>query len=284
MGQFSYPVDQFTWEHMPMPKGGDINRALLDKKVDLIFHEDAPGCTYSGSGAPLIYYDIDSTLTDDRHYQPRLEQAKFADLVLVDQDRLERIAPCKRPVKRFSYCVNDRLFYDRGLSRDLDVVFHCPAGKWAPGGDVRKQIRNLLHDYCQSHHLTYASGAVDLQTYANHFARAKVVVNWSRTPRNRPHRVLDATASGACLVSSPIPTMTEAPIASQIVVRNDWNAMIYETPEELPAKLDEAFEPGFNMPYWELIARQGHEDTMAMHTWAIRAQELRLLVRDMFGI
>jgi hypothetical protein len=278
MGMWSYAVPEFTWEHMAIPKGGEIDRAKLPAKFDLLFHEDAPGCTYINTGAPLIFYDIDSTLTDEFHYKPRLEQARYADLILVDQNRLQKFKAAGKPLLRLNYCVNDHLFYDRGLERDLDVVFHCPAGRYSPGGDERRAIRVMLDRYCKDHGLTYVSGAVDLETYANHFARAKVVVSWARTNINRPHRVFDATASGACLLSSPIPSIIGE------CWRNDHNVMMCESPEQIPTKLDEAFEPGYTVPYWLDIARRGYEATTTAHTWAIRAQELHQIIQREFGI
>lgn len=285
MGQFSYPVEQFTWEHMVIPKGGSINRADYAGKFDVIFHEDAPGCTYEGDGPPVIFYDIDSTLTDDHHYRPRLEQAKQANLILVDHDRLGRFNLPGIHTRRLSYCVNDRLFFDRGLERDLDVVFHCPAGNLVPGGDERRKIRVMLDTYCKQHGLTYVSGAIDIVTYANHFARAKVVVSWARTIRNRPHRVLDATASGACLLTSPLPPTEDVDtVALPIVFFDQINCLIAKDSEELPSRLDEAFEELYQRQTWQGLAERSHKVTMELHTWRERAKELRTIIADEFGI
>ena len=274
MGMWSYPVEQFTWEHCAPGKGFVLNRHSLSKGFDLIFHEDGGSYgDYIGGGIPVIYYAIDSTLSHENHYLPRFKQSVQADLVLVDHDHLKRWRhPDKRNPRRLLYCVNDKVFTGEAESRDLDIVYHCPGGKWVPGKEERRHIRQLLHEYSQERGLTYVSGAVDLNTYANHFARAKIVVSWSRTDSNRPHRVYDSMASGACLVSRKLPQVSG----------EDWSPYYnaFDTPGDLCYLLDNI--------WWDAsrgnMAVAAQQFVRSHHTWAHRAKELRQIIYEEFKL
>jgi hypothetical protein len=87
MGYWSYAVPEFEWDHFPhADERVDLGKF---KDYDLIFHEDAGFCTYDNrhAGPPVAFLAIDSTLTE-AHYLKRLEQAKQANLVLVDHDKV----------------------------------------------------------------------------------------------------------------------------------------------------------------------------------------------------
>lgn len=88
MGMWSYAVPEFTWEFFSPGKTFHLNRATFKKQgYDLIFHEDGGAWgKFTGGEIPYVYYAIDSTLTEEHHYKPRYEQAKQADLTLVDHE------------------------------------------------------------------------------------------------------------------------------------------------------------------------------------------------------
>ena len=272
MGMFSYELPEFTWEHFYVHGLPRVDKKLY-KNFDLIFMEDVTqGTKFLGSGPPIIYYSIDSTLTD-RHYQVRLEQAKQADLVLVDHDEPGRFATGK-PVLPFPYCVNDKLFTP--LEKKLDVSFHCSGGgKYGhPGGDERALVRQILGSIAGKNHYTYRSGGVGLSEYAINMGQSKIVVNWPRTTRNLPHRVFDTMACGACLVTAPIPHV----IGDNIERGKDYVG--FDDPKDLEYIIPDLLRNNL----WSAPAKLGHEKVMKKHTWAVRAKQLRELVAKEFGI
>lgn len=266
MGIFSYATPEFTWEHLAPGKGATLNtRDLKADGFDLAFIEDGGSYPdFRGDALPTVFYSIDSTLSDDLHFAPRIEQARKADLVLVDHDRLERFAPCGRPVRRLSYAVNDRLFHPE--AKTLDVCFHCS------GSLERRPVRIALHEMTQARGLSYRSGAVSLSEYAANLNRAKVVVNVPRTAINRPHRVFDALAAGAALVTTPLPEVSEED-------RKPGRHYLEAAFEQLVEKAVVLVENGT----WELLAIGGHEWAQA-HTWAVRSRELRAMLAKELGL
>lgn len=268
MGMWSYPVDEFTWDFFALGKAFRLDTAHLKALgYDLVFHEDGGSWgDYAGAALPVIYYSIDSTLSLEHHFIPRKQQAERADLVLVDHDRLERFqAGTRAPVRRLSFCVNDRLFYER--SKTIDVAFHCG------GGDMgRTLMRSQLEAVCTRARLRYVSGAVDLATYAQHMGEARVVVNIPRNPSNRPHRVFDAQASFAALVTTPLPDVSDER-------RRPFDVLTCEF-LDVAERARILVENGT----WELLAIAGRETVMQYHTWQVRARELRALVAEQFAI
>lgn len=273
MGLFSYAVPEFTWEHIQVQKHGTLNTADYAKRFDLLFEEDGGNWpNYIGHALPIVYYAIDSTLSYDNHYLPRYQQSKKADLCLVDHDQLERFGYRNRPVRRLSYCVNDKLFYDRGLERDIDVNFHCGGGN-----EGRAEVRRLLAAYCHEHGLKYVSGTVELGIYAEHMARSKVVVVVPRVDGNRPHRILDAMASGACVITGKIPMSDEKwCIGDDLLMSYDNEGIIY--------RLDHAFTDDEYDMYWLGIAPYGHKLIQETHTWSVRSKELRQMIDEVLHV
>lgn len=258
MGLFSYAVPEFEWEHFSPGKGFTLDRAAFKRRgFDLVFHEDGGNWgEYDGGALPIVYYSIDSTLSEEFHFRPRFEQARKADLVLVDHDDLARFTPTGKPVKRLSYAVNDRLFSPH--EKVIDVCFHCG------GSEGRGGVRAALAAYCKARGLTYVSGAVDLQTYAAHMGAARVVVNVPRTPRNRPHRVYDALACGAALLTAPLPTVS----GETLTAGQGYTVFTDDLETQLDALL----------PRWQEAAEPGRA-WAARQTWTVRAKELREIIR-----
>lgn len=263
MGIFSYAIPEFTWQHLAPGKGATLDtRVLKAQGFDLVFHEDGGAwCDYVGGAIPVVYYSIDSTLSEEFHFKPRLEQAKKADLVLIDHDRLERFEPCGKPVRRLSYAVNDLLFRP-AERKDIDLCFHCG------GSAERGMMRALLHEFCKARGYRYVSGAVGLSEYADHMSRAKVVVNLPRNPTNRPHRVFDALSSGAALVTTPIPEVSgEVRRAGQHYLETTLECIA----EKVAVLIDNQT--------WQLLGIGGQELVSQRHTWAVRARELREMLK-----
>jgi glycosyltransferase involved in cell wall biosynthesis len=263
MGYWSYPVPEFEWEHVDGLNTRELNG------FDLVVQEDAGPRRYGGLIRPLVYVAIDSTLSPD-HLLARLDRAKNADLILLDHAPLGDFNSLGIPVRRWNYCVNDHLYKDYGESKTVDVAFHCANS----GYEERRHIRTMLEVYCTGAGLTYGSGVMHPTDYARAMARAKIVVNWPKTPTNRPHRVFDAMACGACLVSGPLP---EVEGDRRLIGRDYFEVGAIE---DLPAVIDDLLEKND----WQRLAENGKRLIAKYHTWQNRAAELREIIREELGL
>lgn len=274
MGWFSYAVPEFTWEHFDFSDGGRDLTRLRKLGYDLLFHEDGGNFgDYAGNGLPVVYLSIDSTLTP-AHLKARQQQAARANLILVDHDNLAHFRHIGPPVRQFPYCANDRLF--QPAAKTLDIVFHCGTGTRSgqPGGKERVQLRQRLHDVAQRHGLSYRSGALGLPDYAAALGAARIVVNWPRTDRNRPHRVFDAMASGACLVTGALPDVpadSRQPGVHYVQIHD-----MAEIDSVVPALLASG--------EWQAFATNGRALVEREHTWAVRARQLRQMLHEVLRL
>lgn len=265
VGYWSYPVPEFTWAHFCI--GDNVVPRNKFSNFDLIFMEDvgAKG-RLEGEGPPVVFLSIDGTLSPE-HQKARQHQAQHADLVLVDHERLENYYPYNNKVRRLVYCVNDGVFGP--LEKSLDVCFHCSAGerKGMPGGKERNEIRRMLGDHCRAKGYSYVSGGVGLVEYASHMGRARVVINWPRTPANRPHRVFDAMACASAVLTGPLPSVDGDYRQSGVHYWefNDHGGML--------TMLDELL-----VGDWVQVSSLGYSLVESHHTWAIRAKELRRIL------
>lgn len=276
MGAFSHPVSEFTWDFAStLGKRFTLDtRQLKARGYDFVFHEDGGSWgDYVGGALPVIYYSIDSTLSHDNHYLPRLQQGAKADLILLDHDNRERFASAGKPVRRWEYCVNTKLFRDYGLPRDIDVNFHCGGGD-----EQRALVRQQLALICAKNGLNFVSGVVDVDTYANHLARSKITVNVPRNPANRPHRVYDALACRSFLITFPLPERPLDEIKEGVLIPSTdyWDV---ETIDGLEAAIAEYFS-GVYADKNDC----GYEKVHDYHSWRVRAGELRAIVSEEFGI
>lgn len=273
MGYFSYPVPELTWQFIVGGKEFEHDtNALRRGGFDAILHEDFASLgRYIGSGMPLVYLAIDSTLSE-AHYAARLPVARQADLVLIDQDRPERWMPHARMVRMFPYCVNDTLFRDDGRLRDVDVAIHLGKGEGTVGREARAEVAGWVAQVCAERGYRWRKGILDLPAYAASFQSAKVVINWSRAPENRPHRVFDAMASGAAVLTGPLPLVRED---ERVAGAHYWT---FRDRRELGIGLAHLLEGGA----WQEIAAAGHRLVTERHTWATRAGELRALLLECF--
>ena len=275
VGYFSYAVPEFTWEHQVVWKKSHTTldlKKLAARDFDLVFHEDGAWCSYKHLGIPVVYYVVDSTLSDGSHYLPRLKQARKADLVLVDHDKLERYAETGKPVRRLSYCVNDMIFRDHGLPKTVDVASHMNVGGTC--GEGRKQLGKYLGRWCGKEGYSYRGGPLGSVDYAKSFNAARITANWPRTPLNRSHRVLDAMACRTCLVTGTVPNVS----GEHRVAGRDYVAV--QTHDEFYLQVEELLASG----RWRDIADQGHKLVRDHHTWATRAKELRQILSEELGL
>lgn len=275
MGFWSYPVPEFEWEHFSFGKNFSIKPAdYRAKGYDLIFMEDGGnwGNFYGSGGCPVVYHAIDSTLSDEHHYSPRFVQAQKADLILVEHDRLFRFNGGGVPTYQFRYCVNDLIFRDWKLPKDIDVAFHCNSGHAMPD-TTRSNIRNTLHEICKKHGLSYSSGTLGVGEYARRLNRAKIVVNWPRTPYNRPHRVYDAMASRACLLTGPLPAVGGEAIASGV------HYSAFENVEQLETLILFMLQNN----NWMKMGEKGYQ-WATQQNWATRARELRNILHTTLNL
>lgn len=146
-GEWSYAVPEFVVRHYPLALLQNISKAKLAERHDVVIVEDfrVHGQLTGDAPIPVCYRVVDSTLSE-AHYQWRLGRAReLADLILVDQDGLERFEGLGVPVRRFGYCVNDRLFKDYGLPKDIDVSFFC----FFKGAPERAEMHVWLAEFCQ---------------------------------------------------------------------------------------------------------------------------------------
>lgn len=274
MGWFSYPVPEFTWDHICGSKGGRIDTYKLQAQgYDLIVHEDVGWrMTYRRGGIPVAFLSIDSTLSQ-AHYAVRYNQAKrSADLILLDHDSPDRWGGLGVPVRQCNYCVNELWFHDYEIPKNADIAYHCNSNP--PGGEYRTLLRRELHHFCQERGYIYRSGSLGNPGYARSFNAARIAVNWPKTPINRPHRVFDAMACRACLLTGPIPGVRGD------VVQAGKHYVTFKDEHELKARIDELLASG----RWEAHANVGYAAVMKHHTWKVRATQLRRVIHETLGI
>lgn len=270
MGYWSYPVPEFTWTFFSPGKPFKLDvRDFRNRGFDLIFHEDGGnwGDYLNRGSIPVVYLAIDSTLTAENHFQPRYQQGKKADLVLVEHDDLNRWEGLTRPALRFPYCVNDKVFLF-SAAKKVDVSFHNGGGV-----DKRARLRHTLSELCSERGWSYTSGALPLLDYAQALRDSRVVVNWPRNPANRPHRILDAMMSGAAVLTGDVPTVWDC--------YPGYHYLTFADAPELTAQLDRLLKDGGAGA--AVIARRGAE-WAANNTWAKRAAQLRALLSSEIGL
>lgn len=270
VGWWSYPVPEFEWHHYPVNpyRPFELDRATLAKNHDLVVWEDskAHGKFRGHGGLPVCLHIVDSTLSEE-HYQARLKQAREADALLVDWDRLKRFSCVAVPVLRFNYCVNDRIYREHGTMKEFDV------GSYQHGTEERHAIEALVRAHCDKRGYTFDMGNPGGIDYAVAMGRCKIVLNVNRNPATRSHRVFDVMAVRSCLLTSPLPDVSGEPRAygqHYVEFRNT-------------AQLTEAIDYLLGSGEWETIAGNGMLLAKQEHTWARRATQLRARLEDELG-
>ena len=263
VGFWSYAVPDFEWDIRYAGKNAFIDTHMTG--YDLIWEEDGASFPqYRRGGLPIVSYIVDSTLSYENHFLPRLKQSYQADLVLVDHDQLNRFHG-NRSVRRMLHCVNDRVFKDWQRKKTVDVAFHCGSRDCEP----RKETRRRLHDICKANNWIYTSGVRDLIVYAQAMNSARIVVNVPRRDGNRPHRVFDALACWTCLMTQGM-HVGEA-FGSLQFAHDFLQWQEYD-------QLEDLLEKFLRNNDWKVIADAGFLKVQREHTWAIRAVELRHLL------
>lgn len=271
MGYWSYAIPEFTWEFVIPGKNFSIDtRYYANQGFDLIFHEDYPYGNFTGHNLPIVFYDIDSTLSKEHRFD-RAKQSNRADLTLVDHDDLKYF---HNPY-RLPYCVNDKIFNTENpiYDRKIDIAYHCSTSAHA-GISERKRIRQLLDTLAKKHNWSYKSGVMDIQLYANSYKTAKIAINQTRTPSNRPHRIFDAMACGALVLTSPLPKIKEDGL------ENGLNYIEFSDDEQLETLIEQSLN---NPEELSDVANRGYDLVMNKHTWAVRSKELRSILDAHFS-
>lgn len=261
VGWWSYPVPEFVWDHYPVGKGFHLRRSDF-RAYDWIVYEDGKiqGTIERDGGPPVAYVIADSTLSE-AHYHVRCREAvQNADLLLVDWDDLNRFRHLGLPVYRYSYCSNDHLFYPR--QKTLDVGYFChPTPE-------RIRLGEHLADLCEQRGWRYAGGRRMGAAYAEAIGSAKVNVNLNRNPATRSNRIFDIFVSRSCLLTSPLPPVSDEPRAL------NEHYLQYRSWRELDDLLAELLEAGS----WSVYAEAAYDLGKRYHTWSARATQLRLIM------
>ena len=266
-GFWSYPVPEFEVTHIHVDKGFILSREDLAKEHDIIVYEDTKlfGKFTGNARIPIFYGVVDSTLGEG-YYQARLKECKQVDVILVEQDDLERFEHLGKPTWRFTACLNDKVFHDYGLEKTVDVSFYNKSfHKDAPGAWERVTMRKQLAEFCAGKGLTYACEHQEWIEYAKNFNRSKMTVNLCRKRGTRPYRTMDALGAKTCLLTDWIP------IWEGDGRQAGMHYLVYENITDLKEIILKLLASGG----WKDVSEAGYELVQAKHTWAQRAHELR---------
>ena len=256
-GWWSYPVPEFTWNVLKVQPSGFVATPNI-QGVDLIMLEDwIFGKIYKG-GRPMVYWIIDSARSDEQ-LAKNVQQARQADLVLIDSDRTEKFYQLTQPVRRMAYAVNEQVYHPH--AKHYDVAFLC----WPT--PERRKMHDMVHEICERRGWSLLSGTYDNRSYADALGLSRVVVHKSHVEQARSWRVFDVMATKSCLLTNPIPL-----IDGDGIRPNEHYAEYYDA-EDLEYKLEALVSGG-----WEPMAETGYQHVMAHHTWATRAKELRQMI------
>jgi hypothetical protein len=283
-GLFSYSVPEFTWGHTTLGDDFDLDTRKYQGRFDLIFHIDGSNWGRYRGPVPVVYWGIDSTLSEE-HYRARREQARESDLVLVEHDELVRYSslmpenacsgpvlwrPGDRqpaPVRRFPYCVNDRLFKLQDVPH-VDIGWH--AHTTGIGKEERQWAWGIVSEHARVRGYTMADyTAGDRHHYAAALGSARVIFSWPRVLGNRPHRILDAMMCGSCVVSGPVPDCGDG-------LAHGVNIMIARDPEHACDLIDGLLADNL----WRSIGNEARRLAFSEHRWSVRAAQLRALLAD----
>lgn len=264
-GWWSYPVDEFTWKTLAVKRDGflvDMNYA--PKGIDLVVLDDWIFGRFNNLKTPLAYCVVDSNRSDAQ-LRRNFDQARQADLVLLDQDKLERFSGLDKPIRRFAYAVNEQLYYPR--EKVYDVAFLC-----VPTPE-RRPIAALCEEICKRHNWCFVTGVYEWDQYARFICSAKVVVNKPHFKAARSWRVFDTLASRGCLLTEPL-----QPVSGDGFIPG-LHYCEYTDAESLERELTHLLADD----HWKQYAEAGYEHVMQHHTWRTRATELRATLHEVFG-
>jgi len=261
IGLWAYDVPEFEVTRITQSKVFTLSRNDYAGEFDVLFWEDARtlGSITGDAPIPVVYYAVDSTLSFD-HLRHRYEQSRQADLVLVDFDDLDTFYDEFVPVKRLSYCVNDRMFYPRDKVTDV--------GFYAGITDDRRELHEWLEMFCTQHGYTFEGGRRNAHEYCKAIGQTRVNINFNRNPETRAHRCYDVMASRSCLLTSPMP-----PVSGE-----HWQAgaqyLEWQDRDQLAEQIQTALDGE-----WDVIADRAY-GYVQDHTWAARARQLHAMLTE----
>jgi hypothetical protein len=265
-GWWSYPVDQFYWQERVI--AADDFRADLGVSAhgyDLAVLDDWTFGYFKNRTLPLAYVIVDSARSVEQ-FRRNVFQGAQADLLLVDSDDLGKFGGLGKPVQRFAYAVNERLFYPR--PKDYDVAFLC----WPT--PERRIVQAHCAAICERHGWRFLTGTYDAaEDYARAIGSAKVVVHAAHVKAARSWRVFDVLASQGCLLSSPLPAVSGDGLVAGVHYHE------YKSSGDLEIMLENLLHGSV----WESAATNGHRHVMANHVWSVRARQLQTQLAEVFA-
>lgn len=262
LGWWSYPVPEFRWLLCPQSDGFAINTADLQLAgCHVIVHEDWVRGELVGHHLPCFYSVVDSNTSARRLEQYRAYAHRQADVVLLDQDDPAQWAGLDLSVHHWPYAVNETVF--KPGPKTVDVACHVERTP------ARQALVGRLAEWGQHqpYHIALSNG-LSSADYAAALGRAKIVVHLSTHPPCRSHRVFDALAAGACLLTSPLPDTGDG-------FRPGTHYLEWHDFAELTHLIDDLLTTGA----WQMTAEQGRAFVLERHTWRIRATELNAIMR-----
>lgn len=271
VGFWAYNVPEFEVTHYGTRKEFTWHRSQFAGVHDIIIREDYKcyGEIINDADVPLCYYSVDSPASQD-HYERRCRVAQGSDLILVEQDRLERFAHLGSEVRRFGYCVNDKFFRDYGLPKTTDVGMY-----FIMRPPERVRLNDWLTKFCGKRGYIYRSGKrIPDDSYPRAFNETKININLGANEHCRPHRVFDAMACRSCLVTNPLPA-----VSGEVREANS-HYLEFEDHNHLGRIIDNLLASG----RWKDIANASYDLVMKHHTWQTRAGELRQTFNEVFGL
>ncbi len=295
-GQFAYPVPEFTWTHHEVDKAFTVN--LDELGVDAVWWDEAKHkddkCRFlpvkgRDRHTPLIYYCLYPTLTM-HHFRSRTIRAKrFADVVCLEHDDLERWHGLNCGIYRLAYSVNENLY--KPAAKTVDVGFYCFHG-YSP---ERPAMAQWLADFCQRKGYSFLTNeGHEGRDYPQWLAKTKVVIHLNRTRRTRPPRIFDVAASGGVLLSHRMPEVSgerwepgvhyipfdNPPPPDEMQSRDHTDHRPFSDTDcgELIAGLEWLLDEG----NWETVAAQARAYVLKHHTWRVRAKELHRILLGAF--
>jgi hypothetical protein len=267
-GWWSSPIPEFTWQTRAVkPDNFTLDLRGAERDFDLVVMDDWIFGEVRNRSLPMAYVIVDSARSQAQ-FARNVRQAKYADLLLVDSDELRQFKTIPyKPVRRFAHAVRTDLFYPQ--EKKYDVGFLC----WPT--PERREVADHLAQFCRAKGYSFITGTwADTGGYAEAIRSACIVVHKAHVEAARSWRVFDVLASGGCLLSSPLPTVSGDGIA---------NGEHYHTYRDLQ-ELEQQAESLLTSGAWMETAKRGYDHVLTHHTWPIRATQLRQMADELTGV
>lgn len=261
-GWWAYDVPEFSVIHYDLGKYDTFSLDDVKRICDVVIQEDRRLRTeYVGNGPPVCYHMRSITEEWPKRYYDKFDYipGKGFSLLLEDCLPLGLFVKFGIPVRRFNYCVNDRLFKDTDQNRDIDIscLLRFDDNK-------RRALKLWLEKFCKDHGYSYVIRSVyPIENYIDVLNRSKVTINLTK-PRDRNYRVFEAMACGACLVTSVLPN-----VSGEYRIAGEHYVEFWDT-DDLGPILEYLIEGDM----WNRYSNMGHSLIQKYHTWATRASEL----------